>query len=161
MKTTDAAPGGEITAAAVLGEMLPDQRQPTPPTVLVVDDEQSVRELIAVILECQGYRVLIAEDGATALALAREHHPDLVILDVMMPGMDGWEVGRRLAADPETHDVRRLIVSAKPLAELDAAPDRALAHAVLTKPFDFATFVEIVDRVLAAGSADPAPVPAG
>jgi CheY-like chemotaxis protein len=120
-----------------------------PVTVLVVDDEESVRELISVILECQGFRVLTAASGDEALAVCDGEHPDLVTLDIMMPGMDGWEVGRRLAASPRTSDIRRLVVSAKPLSELENDPHRDEVHAVLTKPFDFTTFVEVVDDVLA------------
>lgn len=146
MKTTDV---DRATSGTVLTEVLPAPRPPESRTVLVVDDEASVRDLIAVILECEGYRVLTAADGPAALELAREHHPDLVTLDVMMPEMDGWEVGRQLAADPATADVRRLVVSAKPMAELNAAPGRALAHAVLAKPFDFTAFIDVVERVLA------------
>lgn len=121
-----------------------------PRRVLVVDDEEGVRELIEVMLTVEGYEVLTAPDGPTALLLARDHHPDLVTLDVMMPGMDGWEVATRLADDPETAGCRVLIVSAKPRAELEAAPARQLAQAVLCKPFDFVAFTEAVAGALAA-----------
>jgi CheY-like chemotaxis protein len=124
------------------------------PLALVVDDEDSIRELIEVTLQMEGYRTLGAPDGQTALALARVHRPDVVTLDIMMPGMDGWQVAAHLGRDPLTRDVPIVVVSGKPLAELDAAPDRSLASAVLTKPFDFATFVEVVAQVLVA------PVPA-
>jgi CheY-like chemotaxis protein len=115
---------------------------------LVVDDEDSIRELIEVTLQMEGFRTLGAPDGPTALALAREHRPDVVTLDIMMPGMDGWEVAQELGRDPGTRDVPIVVVSGKPVGELDSAPDRALASAVLTKPFDFATFVEVVAGVL-------------
>jgi len=130
------------------GAGIPQQRTPDQCTVLVVDDDKSVRDLIAVILECEGYRVLTADSGEEALQLAASEHPDLITLDGMMPGMDGWEVGRRLAGDIETADIRRLVVSAKPMAELEASPGREFAHAVLTKPFDFARFVGVVDEVM-------------
>ena len=120
------------------------------PLALVVDDEDSIRELIEVTLQMEGYRTLGAPDGQTALALARVHRPDVVTLDIMMPGMDGWEVAEHLGRDPGTHDVPIVVVSGKPLSELEAAPGRSLASAVLTKPFDFATFVEVVAGVLAA-----------
>jgi CheY-like chemotaxis protein len=115
---------------------------------LVVDDEDSIRELIEVTLQMEGFRTLGAPDGPTALALAREHRPDVVTLDIMMPGMDGWAVAQELGRDPGTRDVPIVVVSGKPVGELDSAPDRALASAVLTKPFDFATFVEVVAGVL-------------
>src|SRR5690348_10857254 len=114
------------------------------PLALVVDDEDSIRELIEVTLQLEGYRTIGASDGPTALALAAGQRPDVVTLDIMMPGMDGWEVAAHLGRDPWTRDVPIVVVSGKPLAELDAAPGRSLASAVLTKPFDFVTFVQVV-----------------
>ena len=129
------------------------------PLALVVDDEDSIRELIEVTLQLEGYRTGGAADGPTALALAQQERPDVVTLDIMMPGMTGWEVASALGRDPLTRGVPIVVVSGKPLGELEAAPDRSLATAVLTKPFDFATFVEVVAGVLspAAGPALPGP----
>ena len=67
--------------------------------VLVVDDEQSIRLLCQVNLGASGIGVLEADDGETALELARREQPDLILLDVMMPGLDGWSVARELAED--------------------------------------------------------------
>ncbi len=118
------------------------------PLALVVDDEDSIRLLIEVTLQMEGYRVITAADGPTALALAAEHRPDVVTLDIMMPGMTGWEVAQHLGRDPLTRSVPIVVVSGKPMTELESAPDRSLASAVLSKPFDFATFVEVVASVL-------------
>ncbi len=152
-QTSHSRPMPEMTEKATFAPTaatapIPAQRVPDQRTVLVVDDDKSVRELIAVILECEGYLVITAESGADALRMAAELHPDLITLDVMMPDMDGWEVGRQLAADERTADIQRLVVSAKPLAELEASPSREFAHAVLTKPFDFASFVGAIDGLL-------------
>ena len=117
-------------------------------TVLVVDDEESVRELLAVVLTLEGHHVVQAPDGPTALALAAAERPDLVVLDVMMPGMDGWEVAARLAAHPSTAGVPRMVVSGKPLGELEGAVGRDLVATVLTKPFDFVVFVDQVRALL-------------
>ena len=129
-------------------------------TVLVVDDEQSVRELIAVILELEGHRVLQADCGAAALELAAAEDLDLITLDVMMPGLDGWQVADALDADDRTARVPRMMVSGKPLVELQAAPGCSRASAVLTKPFDFAEFADVVRRLLAAPPGLPTPRPA-
>jgi CheY-like chemotaxis protein len=120
-------------------------------TVLVVDDERSVRELISVVLELQGLRVVQAADGAQALEIARAEELHLITLDVMMPGLDGWQVAQALDASPRTASIPRMMVSGKPLAELDAAPGRNRASAVLTKPFDFAEFTDIAHRLLSPG----------
>jgi len=64
--------------------------------VLVVDDEEPVRELIQLYLKKEGFEVVHARDGKEALRLNGEHHPDLIILDLMLPAMDGWEVCRQI-----------------------------------------------------------------
>ena len=125
------------------------------PLALVVDDEDSIRELIEVTLQMEGYRTIGAPDGETALALAREQRPDVVTLDIMMPGMTGWEVASALGRDPATRAVPIVVVSGKPLGELESAPDRALVTAVLSKPFDFATFVEVVAAAVLPGLPQP------
>jgi CheY-like chemotaxis protein len=66
----------------------------------------------------------------------------------MMPGMDGWEVAAHLDRDPRTRGVPVVVVSGKPLADLEGAPGRAMAAAVLSKPFDFVTFVDVVAEVM-------------
>ena len=124
-------------------------------TVLVVDDETSIRELIAVMLELEGYRVLQADCGAAALKIAAIEDLALITLDVMMPDLDGWAVAEVLDASERTAKIPRMMVSGKPLIELESAPGRARASAVLTKPFDFAEFADLVRRLVP----DPLPVP--
>ena len=76
-------------------------------TVLVVDDDPTVRSLLAKTLEKEGYRVISARNGAEGLALAREHRPQAITLDVLMPQMDGWRALKELKADPELHELLR------------------------------------------------------
>jgi DNA-binding response OmpR family regulator len=71
-------------------------------TVLVVDDDLDICEIVRVNLEGAGYTVLVAGDGAAGLAAAREYLPDLIILDVLMPDIDGWQVLDQLTQDPRT-----------------------------------------------------------
>jgi CheY-like chemotaxis protein len=130
-------------------------------TVLVVDDESGVRQLLAVILEMEGHRVLQAASGAEALAQVESEQVDLITLDVMMPGLDGWAVGEQLDADPRTAAIPRIMISGKPLDELRAAPGARRAAAVLTKPFDFAELSALVAELLAPRLPTvPAPRPA-
>jgi diguanylate cyclase (GGDEF)-like protein len=82
-------------------------------TVLVVDDEQSLRGALEFMFTREGYQVLTAANGEEALAQARTHLPDVIILDVMMPGMDGYEVTRRLRAHYRTRHIPILLVTAK------------------------------------------------
>jgi len=80
--------------------------------VLVVDDEPSIRKLLSVALSNRGFEVLEAEDGITGLAAVTTHKPDLVVLDVMMPGMTGHEVHDKLRQRPETKELPVLFLSA-------------------------------------------------
>ncbi len=83
------------------------------PLILVVEDEINIVELLSFNLQKEGYRVIAALDGNTALKLVREEKPDLIILDIMLPGMDGLEICRFLKSDPETAMTPIIILSAK------------------------------------------------
>jgi DNA-binding response OmpR family regulator len=79
--------------------------------ILIVDDNRSLVRIIERLLQKQGYKVLTAFDGTTGLQMAREEKPDLIILDIIMPGMDGYQVSRRLQADPDTAIIPVLILT--------------------------------------------------
>ena len=83
------------------------------PVILAADDDPDIRELVAFRLERSGYTVLQAADGEEALALALEHKPDLAVLDVMMPKMDGFEVVRRLRAEEATKRMPIIMLTAR------------------------------------------------
>src|SRR5262249_16692363 len=102
-------------------------------TVLVVDDDPTVRSLLAKTLEKEGYRVLWARNGIEALALARQHRPQAITLDVMMPQMDGWEALKQLKADTELRHIPVIMVTV--LNERGMAIPLGAADFV-TKPVD-------------------------
>ena len=106
-----------------------------PPRILVVEDEPAVADLIGQVLSGEGYTVAVARDGAQGLMLARDWNPDLILMDIMLPGVDGGTLTRRLKGQPETADVPIIAMSAgrnirQHTGELGDA-DGALA-----KPFD-------------------------
>jgi len=104
-------------------------------TVLVADDEQDIVEIVRFRLEHDGYRVLTASDGEAALKLARDEHPDLCVLDVMMPKLSGLEVLAQLRDDPATASTRVILLTAR---GQDADVDRGFelgANDYVTKPF--------------------------
>lgn len=112
-------------------------------TVLVVDDDAVIINLLQVNFEIEGYAVVTAHDGADALVKARELQPDVVVLDVMMPQLDGIEVARRLRADPDTRHLPILLLSAKAQgSDLNAGLE--VADDYVTKPFEP---LELLDRV--------------
>ncbi|GIW40266.1 MAG: hypothetical protein KatS3mg076_0843 [Candidatus Binatia bacterium] len=86
---------------------------PVAGTILVVDDDRDAREIIARMLESQGYTCVLAEDGPACLDLARREAIDVIVLDVMMPGMDGLEVCARLYADSELRKIPVILLTAK------------------------------------------------
>ncbi|GAA4942695.1 response regulator [Actinoplanes utahensis] len=83
----------------------------TGPTVLVVDDDETVRDLVTFKLQMAGFRTITAADGCTALTLVAESRPDLVVLDIAMPGMDGLSVCYRMHADPATAAIPVIMLS--------------------------------------------------
>ena len=116
--------------------------------VLVVDDEEGIRVLCRVNLELGGFEVVEAGDGPEALERARSCQPDLILLDVMMPGMDGWEVLARLKSDDATAAIPVVLLTARS-AEEDQI--RAWGEGVadyLTKPFNPTALVEWVRDAL-------------
>ncbi len=156
--------GGNVTATSRPGEgstfeiILPDQPDvvaATVPkftgaangaiTVLVVDDEPTAHDLLTASLAREGYRVAHASNGEEALALAREIHPDVVTLDVIMPKVDGWSVLTALKADPELCDI--------PVVMVTMLPDRGMglslgADEFVTKPVDRARLSALLRRLV-------------
>lgn len=112
--------------------------------ILVVDDEPDERFLVGRVLRREGHEVAVAGDGAVALRMVQEWSPDLVMTDVMMPGMDGVELIRRLRGDPGTAAIPILAASGD--THLAGAAD-----AVLAKPYDDHRLVEIVNALLEKG----------
>jgi DNA-binding response OmpR family regulator len=116
--------------------------------VLVVDDERDLVELIGMNLQRNGYEVVSANDGATGLDLARKQKPDLLILDVMMPGLSGQDVTRALKADPDTASLPIVMLTAK-TEETDIIVGLSLgADDYVTKPFSMKVLLARVGAVL-------------
>ncbi len=104
-------------------------------TVLVVEDEVDILDVLVYNLEAEGFRVIRALDGQAAVTLAREKNPSLILLDIMLPGLSGTEVCRRLKQDPLTRDIPIIMVTAK-AEETDAVLGLGLgADDYVTKPF--------------------------
>src|SRR5512141_1035988 len=106
-------------------------------TVLVVDDAPENVTLLARILKISGYSVEAAEDGATALEKANTCQPDLILLDINMPGMDGFETSARLKADERTRDIPIIFISALDNIEDKTRAFRAGGLDYILKPFEY------------------------
>ena len=169
--TVESAPGKGSTFTALLPveakEPAPESQTPPKPeaavahaeqpkeaargTLLVIDDDPASRELLKRMLEKEGYAVRLAANGPDGLAAAKEHRPDLITLDVMMPSMDGWAVLSALKEDHETKDI--------PVVMLTMVEDRPMGFALganeyLTKPVQKSRVLEAVSRCVAHKSDD-------
>jgi len=115
----------------------------------VVDDEPDLRELLGVMLEGAGYQVTRAADGREALARVKEESFDLVILDIMMPGPDGWEVCQRLKTSEKTRHLPVILLTmrSQPMDKV-VGLEVVRADAYLTKPFDRAELLAKVESLI-------------
>jgi CheY-like chemotaxis protein len=121
-----------------------------PGRVLVVDDDDVIRQLITVNLELEGFDVITAVDGQDALDKVKDARPHVVTLDVMMPRIDGWEAAARLRADPETAHVKVILLSARAQEADIQRGERIGVDAYLTKPFDPDELIDMVRRLFEA-----------
>ena len=127
------------------------------PRILVVDDEPDIIELVEFNLKQAGYAVITAEDGAEALKKARTQTPDLIILDVMLPEMDGFEICKTLRLDPVTAKLPIIMLTAK-AAEIDRVLGLELgADDYLTKPFSPRELLLRVKKILARSQTEEKP----
>ena len=116
--------------------------------ILVVDDDRGIRLLIVALLRRRGFRLLEARDGNEALAAMRAGGADLVILDLMMPHVSGWDVLRERAADPALLRIPMIVVTAANIREVTADLADKDVHAVVAKPFDLDTLLMAVTTCL-------------
>ena len=125
----------------------------TEPTILLVEDNPDNQEIYRTILAYYGYSVLQAWDGERAVRMARENGPDLILMDLTMPGMDGLEATRRLKADPATAAIPVVALTACTQSEDIADAEAAGCAAYLTKPVEPHRVAAEVGRILAGGGA--------
>ena len=118
--------------------------------VLVVEDDRSSLTLLTYALGQEGYEVLAASDGFAGLKTVQNEHPDLIILDVMLPGLDGYEICRRLRKQPQTATVPIIFLSARAGQGDKDVGLRMGANAYLTKPADPSTILAKVETLLAS-----------
>jgi CheY-like chemotaxis protein len=119
--------------------------------VLVVEDDHVIRELLVVNLKMEGHEAVTAVDGAEALAAVDDRAPDVILLDMMLPGIDGWEVAGRLKGDAGTRGIPIVALSAR---AMQADIERGTALGVdryVTKPFDPIELMRLVDHLAGGG----------
>ncbi len=119
------------------------------PLILVVDDDEDLRELVSDALVLAGYRVRTARNGKVALEQAQLMRPDLIVLDLMMPVMNGWQFLEAQREDPDLASVPVIVVTAGPDSQAEGAA------VFMRKPFDVATLLTVVARFCGGGPEQP------
>ena len=116
--------------------------------ILVADDDPDILSIVSMSLETQGYTVHKATNGREAVDLARQHHPDLILMDMMMPVLSGYEAVGELKADAATKDIVIVGLSAKAMAtDMERASDVGI-DGYITKPFRIAQIISVVESYL-------------
>ena len=128
--------------------------------ILIVEDHPTMREAMRMVLEHEGFAIREAADGAAALSMVRQQQPDLVFLDLNIPGTSGADVLRQLKGDPETRDVRVIIVTATGEEGREQVISLG-ADEYFTKPFSPLALLRTVERVLAGDGVAPEGEPGG
>ncbi|WP_243374454.1 response regulator [Geotalea sp. SG265] len=116
--------------------------------ILIVEDEESLLKLESILLSSKGYAVVGVMDGNAALQEVKSNRPDLVVLDVMLPEMDGFEVCRRIKENPETSGIPIVMLTAKKSNNDVERGKQAGAEAYITKPFRSAKVIEVIESLI-------------
>jgi two-component system cell cycle response regulator DivK len=126
---------------------MPDHRS----SVLIVDDSADGREMLGEYLKLRGFAVLEAFDGEMALVEARTRRPAVILMDLQMPGLDGWEATRRLKADTATRDIIVVALTAHAMMPDETIARRAGCDGFVSKPYDIIALGDAVDALLQRG----------
>jgi CheY-like chemotaxis protein len=126
------------------------------PTIMVVEDNELSRDALSRRLERRGYRIVLAVDGAQAIELARDERPDIILMDLGLPRVDGWEATRRLKADPATLRIPIIVLSAHATTNDRDKALQAGGDEFDTKPIRFQSLLDKIEALLAtAATATP------
>jgi|ERR1700682_1520875 two-component system cell cycle response regulator DivK len=125
-------------------------------SILVVDDNADNRDLTQILLECEGFEVRMAEDAAQALGMLGNYLPNLILMDVQLPGIDGLELTRRLRQNPSLKGVIIVALSAYAMPAEKENARAAGCDGYITKPINTRTFASVVQQYLAGPNADAA-----
>lgn len=116
--------------------------------IMIVEDEESLLKLESILLSARGYKVTGVMDGRTALEEINTEKPDLVLLDIMLPSLDGFEVCRRIKENPETSAIPVVMLTARKNSQDHAHGLEAGADAYITKPFKSAQVIDTIESLL-------------
>lgn len=114
--------------------------------VLIIDDEEDFVELMTMRFQKTGFEVEKAYSGEEGLIKAKAFRPDVILLDILLTGLDGWEVCRRLRSDPETRDMQIIILTALPPMDLEKSAKNLGVTKIIRKPFDERELIDLLEK---------------
>jgi CheY-like chemotaxis protein len=117
-------------------------------SILLIEDTRDTRTVVELILQEAGHSVISATDGASGVAVAAAEHPDLILMDLALPCVDGWEATRRLKSNPATRAIPVVAFTAHVLQEEADRAREAGCAAVIVKPFDITTLLNQIDVLI-------------
>ena len=129
--------------------------------ILIIDDDADIRLLIVLLLESAGHTAVEAADGPAGLAYLAAHGADCVLLDINMPGMTGWEVCRRIKADPATAHIPVIIQTVRSMVRDQAQCEAAGPDGFVNKPFDRMELLSVIEAVMTKVGVGSVETPAG
>lgn len=119
-------------------------------TLLLIEDEESLRVSLKKMLTFENFNVVVAEDGPTGIERAQQHHPDLILCDIMLPGLDGFGVAEALRGDPATETIPLIFLTAKVEKEAIQRGMELGVSAYVTKPFTLTEILDVINAHLGA-----------
>ena len=122
--------------------------RPMPKTVLIVEDNELNMKLFNDLVETRGHRIVQTRNGIEAVDLARKHRPDLILMDIQLPGLNGYEATRRIKADPALRDVPVIAVTSYALSGDEASARAAGCDGYIAKPFSPRTLLGLIKQYL-------------
>lgn len=115
-------------------------------TILIIDDEKMIRLTTSIVLEKNGYTVLSASSGANGLKILETETPDIILLDIMMPVMDGWEVAEKIKENEGLKDISIIVFSASEYYDTERRAKALSLKGVMRKPFYIQDLIEIIEK---------------
>jgi two-component system, cell cycle response regulator DivK len=123
--------------------------------ILLIEDNEMNRDMLSRRLERRGYEMILAVDGAQGVAMAHAQQPDLILMDMSLPVLDGWEATRQLKAAPQTKDIPIIALTAHAMTSDEQKAREAGCDDFDTKPIELPRLLEKMQRLVTAGSAPP------
>jgi two-component system cell cycle response regulator DivK len=143
---------GALDMTAAVNTLSVPEQGCTGPTILLIEDYSDTREMIAMLLRRKGYNVVEAEDGLEGVLKAAWENPDLILMDLALPEMDGVEATRRIHSTPQLSDIPIVVLSAYLNEDVERAALAAGCVEMFPKPFDAESFLECIEVTLARRS---------